>query len=155
VRHLAAPTCALLLLTGCAAERTLRVTSEPPGAIVRLDGEAVGTTPCEIPFAHYGIRRITLYKEGYRTESEAVELDPPWYARFPVDIVSEVFLPIGWRDRRKYHVDLIEGEDVLGAPTLRSVIERAGVLRHAGPEGPQNLPDPEPAELPEIDEDGP
>ncbi len=132
-------------LTACATDRTLAITSEPPGASVRLDGELVGTTPLELPFTHYGVRRVALYKPGYLTHSEPVELDASWYQRFPVDLVREVLLPFGWHDRRTYHATLVEGADLTGVPTLRSVIDRAGVLRHAGPEGPRNLPAPEPA----------
>src|SRR5690242_11829197 len=95
-----------VLAAGCAAQRTLHITSEPEGAVVRLDDQTVGTTPLDLPFAHYGIRRVTLYKPGFRTHSEQIELEAPWYGRFPIDIVTEVLLPIGWKDNRKYHVAL-------------------------------------------------
>ncbi len=115
---------------------------------MRLDGKTVGTTPMDFRFTHYGVRRITLYKPGYRTYSEQIELDPPWYGHFPIDIVSEVLFPIGWTDRRRYHVALEQGEEVMSTPSLRSVIERADVLRNAGPEGPRGLPELRPLELP-------
>jgi len=133
-----------LLLGSCAAERILRVTSDPPGATVRIDDQVVGETPLDFSYEHYGIRRLTLRREGYLTQSERVELDPVWYARFPFDIFSEILFPFGWKDRRLVHLTLIPGEDLEGAPSLLSVIERASVLRHAGPEGPRNLPDAEP-----------
>ncbi|HED66139.1 MAG TPA: PEGA domain-containing protein [Planctomycetes bacterium] len=141
---------AVLLSTGCAIERTLRITSVPEGATVRLDGQEVGVTPVVIPFEYYGVRRVTLYHEGYLTNSTTVNLKAPWTARFPWDLVTETVLPIRRRDRRELHVVLTPGEDVATIPSLRSVIGRAGVLRHAGPEGPRDLPAPEPIEPAEL-----
>ncbi len=135
-------------LWGCKAKRTLTITSDPPGALVRLDDEQVGFTPRKVRFDHYGIRRVTLYKAGYSTHSERVDLSPPWYARFPLDLVTEVLLPIGWHDHRALHVQLDPGEVEVGRPALRSVLERANILRRAGPEGPRDLPTPQAREAP-------
>ena len=140
-------------LGGCAAERTLHITSEPGGALVRVDDETVGTTPLALPFTYYGIRRVTLYKAGFRTHSEQIELDAPWYQRFPIDLVSEILLPFGWDDDREYHVVLWRGDELLSPPSLRSVIERADALRQAGPEGPRGLPDPRPVDIPRASDD--
>ena len=141
-------TVCLALLTGCAAERTLRITTEPPGATVRVDDRVIGTTPLEMPFLYYGVRRITLYKEGYHTITQRRRFKAPWYGRFPLDILSEVLFPIGWRDRLHLHEKLTPGDDLMGHPSLRSVIERAAVLREADPSGPGELPEPIPAERP-------
>ena len=138
----------LLALVGCRAQRTLELTSNPPGAEVRLDDERVGRTPVRVTFEHYGTRRVTFYLAGYRTVSKQIELAPHWYARFPLDLVTEVILPLGLHDRRHYHEELIPGEEVLSLPSLRSVIERAAVLREGGPEGPRALPAPGPAVVP-------
>ncbi len=144
-----ATACALLLagpwLTGCAAERTLTITSDPPGALVRLDDEPVGTTPLEIEFLHYGTRRVNYSLEGYLTRSVLIEVRPPWFARFPVDILSEVIFPVGWRDDHAVHTSLTPGAEQLQPPALRSVLERAEALRRAGPSGPRELP---PRDLP-------
>jgi len=145
-----------LVLAGCQTVRSLEITSNPPGAEVRLDDVAVGVTPVRIEFEHYGTRRVSLHKDGFRARSDQIRLGAPWYFRFPVDIVTEVFLPFGWKDRRVYHVDLAPGEEVMSQPSLRSVIERANVLRQAGPEGPRQLPEIRPQEVPPAeDEDVP
>lgn len=136
-----------LAASGCQAERALRITSEPSQAEVRLDGAKVGTTPCEVPFEHYGVRRMTLYMPGYRTYSRVLELEPPWYGSFPFDIFTEVLVPIGWSDIHEVHVQLVAGQSVLLEPDLPSVIERAELLRRAGPQGPQ----PKPAESSDKD----
>jgi hypothetical protein len=139
---------AVVLGGACKAHRYLELTTTPPGADVRVDDEHVGQTPLEVPFEHYGTRRVTFYLSGYRTVSKQLELAPRWYARFPLDLVTEVILPLGLRDRRRYHEDLVPGEEVLSLPSLRSVIERAGVLREGGPEGPRALPEAGPAVVP-------
>jgi hypothetical protein len=126
----------LLLIGACQARRSLLVTSVPPGAQCRLDGELQGPTPVEIPFEHYGRRRVTLYLDGYLTDSRVVDLRPPWYGYFPFDILSEVVLPVGWRDQQRVHVVLEPGMDTIPEPDLQSVLERAESLRGAGPEGP-------------------
>jgi len=137
-----------LLALACQAERRLVITSEPPGADVRLDGAPVGKTPLRIEFQDYGTRRVTMYKDGFLTHSQVVEVRGPWYARFPIDIFSEVLLPIGWKDVHRVHAQLEPGQGTIPAPDLRSVLDRAERLRRAGPEGPPPLP-PEAEEGPE------
>lgn len=118
----------------------MRITSDPPGAEVFLDGEPMGTTPLKVEFFHYGTRRVLYRMDGFGTTSLRVELEAPWYARFPVDLVTEVLLPIGWEDHHTVHAVLVAGEEQLTVPTLRSVLDRAETLRRAGPRGPGELP---------------
>jgi hypothetical protein len=129
-----------LVAASCQSVRELRVTSEPSQAEVRLDGEHVGTTPCHIPFEHYGTRRVTVYLPGFRTYSKLIEIAPPWYARFPLDVFTEVLVPIGLEDVHVVHVPLLRGGEVLFEPDLPSVLGRADTLRHAGPDGPVAKP---------------
>ena len=143
---------ALCATSACAAQRTLRVTSDPPGATIRLDDRIVGTTPARVPFDHYGIRRVTLYRDGYRSHSERVKLRAPWYGTFPLDVISEVLLPFGWRDERRLHVTLLAGEEAVELPSVTSVFERADILRSAGIEGPRDLPPPQATVLPANEE---
>jgi len=128
---------AALGLSACQAKRLLIVTSDPPGAQVLLDGVELGTTPLEEPFVHYGTRRLTFYLEGYLTWSDVVAVKPPWYGRFPFDLVSEILVPMGWRDEHRYHAELEQGRGKIDEPDLESVLRRADTLRTAGPEGPR------------------
>lgn len=127
-------------LAGCRAHRTLEIRTDPPGARVVLDQDVLGPSPVRVEFWHYGVRRITVTHPGYRTYSRQVEVVPPWYARFPIDILSEVAFPVGWQDDHLVEVVLEEGPDVVTAPDVRSVLDRAEILRRAGPEGPETLP---------------
>jgi hypothetical protein len=133
---------AALALCACAVRREMVITSQPEGAEVRIDGEPTGRTPLRLPFDHYGTRRFTFYLDGYVTDSQVVELSPPWYGVFPLDIVSEVLLPVGWRDRHRIHADLVPGTGAIPPPDLDSVLERAEQLRRAGPEGPPPTGEP-------------
>ena len=133
--------------TACRAQRTLTIDSEPPGAQVRLDEDIVGETPVTVSFEHYGTRRVTLSKEGYRTVSRRVAVEAPLYGRFPLDLASEVLFPVGWEDHHRVFLRLAPGVDAVPAPDLRSVLARAEALRRAGPEGPRILPPVRPAPI--------
>jgi hypothetical protein len=137
VTRVGAALLAATLASGCAAQRILDITSTPPGALILLDDRIVGETPYRAEFDAYGTRRITLYKTGYRTRSRLIELRPKWYARFPFDVVSEVLIPIGWRDEHPFHVTLDAESGSVTEPDLRDVLERANELRLATPDGPR------------------
>ena len=128
---------ALLLLAACQAQRTLVVTSEPEGAFVRVDGIDYGETPAEIPFLHYGTRRVSLNKDGFLSHSEVLDMRPPWYGYFPLDLITEILVPWGWKDVHEVHAILQPGQGTIPPPDLANVLERAEELRRAGPEGPQ------------------
>ncbi|MEM7516349.1 MAG: PEGA domain-containing protein, partial [Planctomycetota bacterium] len=130
--------------SSCAVKRTLTIDSEPPGATVRLDdellvdenGEAL-RTPIKLSFQHYGVRRLALYLDGYRTASKRIRLRAPWYLRFPIDLFTEVLLPLGWTDRRSitFQLDIEEGR--VDDELFLDVLNRAETLRRAGPSGPR------------------
>ena len=55
----------LSLLCGC-QQRTIRVTSEPSGAVAYLNDVEVGRTPVEVDFTWFGTYEVRLEKEGTR-----------------------------------------------------------------------------------------
>jgi len=100
----------------------------------------VGTTPYTEPFSDYGTRRFTLYKSGYHSLSRVEVVSAPWYARFPIDIFSEIVFPFGWKDPHVYKLQLEAVKGEVTRPDLTKVLERAQALRLAGPDGPSQLP---------------
>lgn len=129
-----------LMLASCRATRLMHISSEPPGADIRVNDHFVGKTPYDYEFVHYGTSRISLDLEGHLPLSQVVEVSAPWYGRFPWDIFSEVLIPIGWEDHHYLQFALDPSSTSGAAPDLRRVLERAEILRRAGPEGPRDLP---------------
>jgi hypothetical protein len=127
-------------LSACAAQRELVILSEPAGAQVRLDNQIVGWTPYTTTFEAYGTRRVTVYREGFRSESLLVDLVPPWYGRFPFDLFSEVLIPVGWHDRHIVGIHLLREGGEVTEPDLEALLEQAETLRRATPEGPLRTP---------------
>lgn len=78
-----------LFATGC-LRRTLAITSEPPGALLWLNGREIGRTPADVDFLFYGTYDVVLEADGYEpliTKGDAVA---PWWDNVPFDLVSEV-----------------------------------------------------------------
>ena len=73
--------------------RMLRVETYPPGATIFLDGKAIGNSPMEVPFYHFGTREIVADKDGYLRTVRLFEIDGAWYEEFPFDYFTE-FLPL-------------------------------------------------------------
>lgn len=118
-----------LLSSACATRRILSVESEPPGAQVRLDDELIGRTPLEYDFEHYGGRRLTLYLGGYRTWSAPLELERPWHARFPIDLITEVLIPMGLTDRHHVSVELEPDLELAEELDFSAILEHAREVR--------------------------
>lgn len=107
-------------LSGC-VERLIHVRSEPPGAIVWLNGEEVGATPVSVPFTFYGEYEVILRKSGYETLHTSRKADEPFYEWLGVDLISEVLLPVTLTDEHHWDFTLTE----LSAPDPNQIIERA------------------------------
>jgi len=114
-----------LCLAGGCVRRRLTVRTNPPGAQVYVDDQEIGTTPCSSAFVYYGTRKITVVKDGYRTETVFQKINPPWYELPPLDFVSENIVPREVRDERIVDVQL-SPEEVVPAQKL---LERAQSLR--------------------------
>ncbi|MCA9036217.1 MAG: PEGA domain-containing protein [Planctomycetaceae bacterium] len=95
----------ILLQTGC-VHRRFTVYSNPPGALVRVDGKDVGYTPASVDFTWYGTREIQLLKDGYETQTQMVSIPSPWYQKFPLDFLSDNFAGRHITDHRQFQFDL-------------------------------------------------
>ena len=100
---------AALVLTcavpGC-VHRRLTIRSNPPGALVLLDGKEIGYTPVSTEFTYYGTREVTLVKDGYERMTVYPEVAPPWYQVFPLEFFTDNLLGDNTTDRRKFTYQL-------------------------------------------------
>jgi len=120
-----------LLAAGC-VQRTMSINSEPPGALVYLNGQEVGRTPMRTDFLWYGTYDIELRKEGYETLKTRQQTIAPWWQWVPFDLVAE-FFPL--RDDRAYNYALTQAGDpaidqdqiLARAAALRAMVEQSKV----------------------------
>jgi hypothetical protein len=117
---------AALSQSGC-VERLLAVHSDPPGAAVYLDGEKVGTTPCEVAYTWYGTRTLVLELRGFNLVREDVVLSPPWWQIIPLDFVTDVIIPMTLTDRLSVSYTLEQAP--VSPEEVHAVLERAEELR--------------------------
>ncbi len=121
---------AMLLPTGC-VRRRLALRSNPPGALVFVDNQQIGTTPCSVDFTYYGTREIRLVKPGYETLTVNQPIPTPWYEIPPIDFVSENLVPGKILDHRTASFEM---QPQLIVPT-EQLLDRANQLRQATLEG--------------------
>ena len=125
-----------LVSTGCLAERHLVVETNPPGAFVEMDWKKIGQTPLEIVINHSGRRRLFITLDGYEPILRDVNFPETRESSFPLDIFTELLNPLP-----KDHVEIVtltmtpyqSAADI----DLTPVLERAELLRRAGPSGPR------------------
>lgn len=111
---------------GC-VDRFLAIHSDPPGAVVYVDGEKVGTTPCEISYTWYGTRLVVLELRGYTLVRQEVTLSPPWWQIIPIDFITDVVIPFTIRDRMSVSYTLEPAP--VSPEEVNDVLERAAELR--------------------------
>lgn len=118
--------------SGC-VRRRMTVRTNPPGAVVSVDNQLIGTAPAASSFVYYGTREIRVEKDGYRTETVKTRINPPWYQYPGLDFITDSLWPWEIRDERIIDIELVPQvleptEQVLGrADQLRSQ-SRAGVV---------------------------
>lgn len=135
---LAAVLLAGLSQAGC-VDRFLAIHSDPPGAAVYLDGEKVGTTPCEVGYIWYGTRDLVLELRGYTLIRQQVVLNPPWWQITPLDLVTDVVIPFTIRDRMAVSYTLETAP--VSREEVDAVLQKADELRKKA-EAPSPPPKP-------------
>jgi hypothetical protein len=89
---------AILTSAGGCIERILTVQTDPPGALVELNGQEMkGRTPVTQDFTWYGTYDIILRLENYQTLKTTAKVFPPIYEWIPLDLVTDL-LPFLIRD---------------------------------------------------------
>jgi hypothetical protein len=141
---LAATLTLLAVLPGC-VRRRMTVRSNPPGAVVFVDDQEIGTTPASSSFTYYGTRKIQLLKDGFETLTVKQTFYPPWYEITPLDFVSENLWPHEVRDEQFLDFQL-QPQQIVPSEKL---VERAEALRGGLRQGytvplPNATPTPQP-----------
>lgn len=91
----------VLSSSGCVYRR-LTIRSNPPGAIVEVNGQRIGTTPASMDFTYYGTYDIKMSKPGYQTLTVKQPVAPPWYQIPPLDAVSDNLIPVQVTNRHDF-----------------------------------------------------
>ncbi len=86
------PAILLLLLSGC-LQRIVTVKSDPPGALVYLNGQEMGRTPVSREFLWYGNYDIELRMKGYQSLKTHANLGCPPWQYIPLDLFTDM-LPL-------------------------------------------------------------
>ncbi len=94
-----------LMAGGCGVDRTLTVRSDPPEALLYLNGAEVGRTPFIHDFTWYGFYDVELRKEGYETLKVRGDVVAPWWQWVPLDLLAELS-PVRLHDRQSLSYSL-------------------------------------------------
>lgn len=115
-------------LSGC-LERTIHVTSDPPGALVWLNDVEVGRTPLETDFTFYGEYAVRVRKEGYEPIMTTRLAKMPAYEWPVVDLVSEA-IPQKITNDIRWHFDLQPAAERADVDAAReATLQRAAETR--------------------------
>lgn len=121
---------AIALLAGASGcvQRQLTIRTNPPGALVFIDEEQIGVTPCSTSFTYYGTRKVRIVKDGYETLTTYQKISTPWYEWPGIDFISENLWPGEIRDDRTLSFQL-EPQKIVPPMEL---ISRGENLRQGG-----------------------
>ncbi|MAT13869.1 MAG: hypothetical protein CMJ46_01205 [Planctomyces sp.] len=93
--------------SGCASVfRRITIESDPPGALVKVDGKEVGYTPASLSFTYYGTHEITLIKDGYQTLTVMQKVQAPWYQWPGIEFFADNFSPQKITDRHVFRYSM-------------------------------------------------
>jgi hypothetical protein len=98
---------ALMLLYGSCGcvQRTMTLTTDPPGAMVWMNNQELGRTPVERDFTWYGTYDVQVRKEGYETLDTKQRVIAPIWQWPPLDLFAELW-PGHAKDLRHFHYQL-------------------------------------------------
>jgi len=127
--------------SGCVTRRLI-IQSNPPGALVYIGDQEIGTTPVAVNYIYYGTRKLRLVKDGYETLTVLEPIPAPWWDHFPLDFVSENMVPGELRDVRTLSYQMVPQINV----PPQELLGRAEELRRSGKGTPA------PATMPAVSE---
>lgn len=119
----------VLPLAGC-LERRVRVTSDPPGALVIANEVELGRTPVEADFTYYGTYDVRIEKDGYEPLRTSAKASAPIYEYPPIDLVAAA-IPANFENVTLWHFTLKPALETVEpkAELEQGVVDRARALR--------------------------
>ncbi len=111
-----------LAAIGC-VQRTIQITSDPPGSLVYLNDEEVGRTPLTVPFLFYGVYDVRLEHEGYKPLWTQQPTQTPWWEAPGPDLIAEMIPNLKTQQHWHYILELAP------IPSETPLIDRAHQLR--------------------------
>lgn len=132
-------------MSGC-VRREIEITSEPPGAVLTLNGREVGRTPARIQFTFDGTYDVRLRLHGYESVAGSGTTDMPVWDFVGADLVAEV-APVKLQRLERWHFILVPDADANAG-----LMERAeAARRHVEglPDQAPDAPSPRPVATPE------
>ena len=123
----------LVGFSGC-VERRYTIRTDPPGALVFINGEEYGPTPVSVNYTYYTPHEIVLVADGYQTQRIVQPIPAPWYDNVLTDFFTENLVPFTIRDEREFLYKMPVAQD----PTPGVLLERGEGVRAMG-----KLPPPE------------
>ncbi len=78
---------ALLCGAGC-TQRTIEVTSEPPGALVWINDAEVGRTPLQADFRFFGTYDVRVRLDGYEPIYAGMKAQTPLHEQPGIDLLA-------------------------------------------------------------------
>jgi hypothetical protein len=117
------------VLGGC-LDRTLVVTSDPPGATVTVNDVELGRTPLRAGFTYYGDYDVRVELEGFEPLRVRQTARAPLYEYPPIDLAVTA-LPVRVNHDVRWHFTLTPALEQGAAPEQieAGVAERARAMR--------------------------
>ena len=141
---------------GCGSQqRTITVTSEPPGAVCYLNDVEIGRTPCDTEFKFFGVYDVRLIADGFEPLATSADTAQP-FAELPgIDLLAGVLPGQRVTDIRWHYVltpaaGVVDRADRIGrAKVERALVDRAAMMRSEA-EADAALSPPTPVPAPAV-----
>ena len=85
----------------------MTIRSNPPGALVEVDGKRIGLTPVSMDFTYYGTHEIALSAPGFETLKVNQPVPAPLGQRYPIDFFTNHFIGRHVTDRYDFSYNLV------------------------------------------------
>jgi len=118
----------LAALPGC-VERKILIQSDPPGALVRMDGRTLGKTPVEVDFIWYGTHEVIVDLPGHPVIDAYPTISAPIYQWVPLDLFFEALWPGTLVDRHVLDYKLGPPRPPPDQAAVDELMRRAAVFR--------------------------